>query len=126
MLVWLGQVVGVATPLFDREKTSACRSFFTRRRLAHGAKLRHPPGMTAGGNSTTQAIPRAPVGDSDVDRDEDEEQWERRVMELAKHRLESARERLERMGIIDAHGKLVSQALPPDMQPNSDTTLETG
>lgn len=82
--------------------------------------------MTAGGNSTIPAIPRAPIGDSDVDRDEDEEQWERRVMELAKHRLESARERLEKMGIIDANGELVSRAVPPDMQPNSDTTLETG
>jgi hypothetical protein len=33
---------------------------------------------------------------------------------------------LERLGIIDANGDLVSHELPPDMLPDSDTTLETG
>jgi hypothetical protein len=36
------------------------------------------------------------------------------------------RARFERLGIIDAEGKLVSNELPPDMLPDSDTTLETG
>lgn len=32
----------------------------------------------------------------------------------------------ERMGIIDADGSLVSRELPPDMLPDSDTTLDMG
>jgi hypothetical protein len=71
-------------------------------------------------------IPSAPFGDLDLDRDEDEEEWERRVMELASVRIGAARARFERMGIIDAEGKLVSTELPPDMTPDSDATLETG
>jgi hypothetical protein len=71
-------------------------------------------------------IPSAPVGDLDLDRDEDEAEWERRVMELASSRIQAARMRLERLGVIDATGKLVSSELPPDMRPESDTTLETG
>ena len=71
-------------------------------------------------------IPAAPVDDLDLDRDEDEEEWERRVMELAAARIAAARARLERLGIIDAEGKHVSTELPPDMLPDSDTTLETG
>ncbi len=71
-------------------------------------------------------IPSAPVDDLDLDRDEDEEEWERRVMELASARIAAARARLERLGIIDAQGNLVSSELPPDMRPDSDTTLETG
>ena len=71
-------------------------------------------------------IPSAPFDDLDLDREEDEEEWERRVMELASARVEAARIRLERLGIINAEGKLVSTELPPDMMPDSDTTLETG
>jgi hypothetical protein len=41
-------------------------------------------------------------------------------------RLWSARPRFERLGIVDADGTLVSSDLPPDMLPDSDTTLETG
>ena len=58
--------------------------------------------------------------------EEDEEEWERRVMELASTRVLAARARLERLGIIDATGKLVSTELPFDMMPESDATLETG
>jgi len=71
-------------------------------------------------------IPSAPIGDLDLDRVEDEEEWERRVMELASTRVLAARARLERLGIIDATGKLVSTELPLDMMPESDATLETG
>jgi hypothetical protein len=71
-------------------------------------------------------IPSVPSGDLDLDRDEDEEEWERRVMQLASARVEAARARLERLGIVDASGKVVSRELPPDMTPDSDTTLETG
>jgi hypothetical protein len=71
-------------------------------------------------------IPSAPVGDLDLDRDDDEVEWERRALELASVRIRAARARLERLGIIDANGNLVSSELPPDMRPDSDTTLETG
>ena len=72
------------------------------------------------------AIPSAPFDDLDLDRPEDEEEWERRVMALAAARIVAERARLERLGVIDANGNLVSTALPPDMLPESDTTLETG
>jgi hypothetical protein len=71
-------------------------------------------------------IPTVSVGDLDLDCDQDEEEWERRVMELATVRIQAARARLERLGIIDVDGKVVSNDLPPDMMPESDTTLETG
>jgi len=48
------------------------------------------------------------------------------VTGLAAARLAGARARLERLGIIDADGKVVSTELPPDMLPDSDATLETG
>jgi hypothetical protein len=34
--------------------------------------------------------------------------------------------RLEELGVTNAKGELVSRELPPDMLPESDTTLETG
>jgi hypothetical protein len=71
-------------------------------------------------------IPSAPFDDLDLDREEDAEEWERRVMALGAARLAAARARLERMGILDANGNLVSSEVPPDMQLESDTTLETG
>jgi len=71
-------------------------------------------------------IPSAPLSDLNPDRDEDDEEWERRVMQLATVRLQAARTRLERLGVIDAAGKLVSRELPADMMPASDATLETG
>ena len=48
------------------------------------------------------------------------------MMDLAAKRIAVARARLERLKIIDAEGNLVSNELPPDMLPDSDTTLETG
>jgi hypothetical protein len=71
-------------------------------------------------------IPSAPFDDLDLDRAEDRAVWERRVTALAAARIASARVRLERLGIIDVEGKLVSTELPPDMLPDADTTLETG
>ncbi len=70
-------------------------------------------------------IPSAPFGDLDLDRAEDEAEWERRVMALAAARIVAERERLERLGIIDADGNLTSTELPADMRPESETTLET-
>ena len=71
-------------------------------------------------------IPSAPFDDLDLDRAEDEEEWERRVMALAGAGIAAERSRLERLGIIDANGDLVSRELPPDMRADSDTTLGTG
>jgi hypothetical protein len=73
-------------------------------------------------------IPSAPFDDLDLDLDrpEDEDEWERRVMVLAAARIAAERARLERLGIIDADGELVSRELPPDMRPESDATVETG
>jgi len=71
-------------------------------------------------------IPQAGFDDLDLDDAAGEQEWERRVMELAASRIAAARERFERLGIIDADGELVSTALPPDMLPDSDTSLETG
>lgn len=94
-------------------------------RLAHSAEIGHSFVMQARANEASP-LPSAPFDDLDLDRPEDEEEWERRVMALAAARIASERARLERLGIIDANGDLVSTALPPDMLPDSDTTLETG
>jgi hypothetical protein len=72
------------------------------------------------------SIPSAPFDDLDLDNPENEAEWDRRLMALAAERITAERVRLERLGIIDAEGELVSRALPPDMLPESDTTLETG
>ncbi|MGA7118928.1 MAG: hypothetical protein WBY94_02460 [Polyangiaceae bacterium] len=76
--------------------------------------------------SEPSPIPSAPFDDLDLDCAEDEEEWERRVMALAAARITAERTRLEGLGVIDAKGELVSRELPPDMLPESDTTLETG
>lgn len=71
-------------------------------------------------------IPSAPADDLDLERNEEEEEWERRVMALAVARIQNARARMEALGVVDANGEVVPTALPPDMAPESDTTLETG
>jgi hypothetical protein len=76
--------------------------------------------------NTPSPIPSAPFDDLDLDRPEDEDEWERRVMALAAARIDAERERLEHLGIIDANGNLASHEMPPDMLPESDTTVETG
>jgi hypothetical protein len=93
--------------------------------LARRRQVGHAGNMAASMNELA-LIPSAPVDDLDPDREEDEEELERRLMALATVRIAAARARLERLGIIDAEGKLVSTELPPDMLPDSDTTLETG
>ena len=72
------------------------------------------------------SIPSAPFDDLNLDTPEDEAEWDRRLMALAAERIAAERVRLERLGIIDTDGELVSRDLPPDMLPESDTTLETG
>lgn len=71
-------------------------------------------------------IPSAAFDDLDLDRPEDEEEWERRVMAMAAARIAAERVRLERLGIINENGDLRSTVLPPDMLPDSDTSVDTG
>jgi hypothetical protein len=94
--------------------------------LAGRVRVGHPLGMSAQRAVDASPIPIAPVGDLDLDRDADEEAWERRVLELAAARICAARSRLELLGIVDEDGATVSNALPPDMASESDATLETG
>lgn len=68
----------------------------------------------------------APFDDLDLERDEDEQEWERRVMVLAATRITAARVRLQRLGIVDSNGKPLSTELPVDTLPDSDSTLEPG
>jgi len=62
------------------------------------------------------AIPSAPFDDLDLDREGDEQEWERRAMALAATRIDAARTRLQRLGVIDVDGKLLSTDLPADMR----------
>jgi hypothetical protein len=71
-------------------------------------------------------IPCAPFDDLDLEKTEDESEWDGRVMALAAARIVAERIRLERLGIIGEDGELISRDLPSDMLPESDTTLETG
>lgn len=83
--------------------------------------------MSMAAHSTDASpIPGARFDDLDLDLDEDRVEWQRRLGELATVRLTAARTRLERLGILDREGNLVSGELPPDMLPDSETTLETG
>ena len=82
--------------------------------------------MSAQRTPYVSPIPAAPVGDLDLARDQDEEQWEGRVMQLAAERIQAARARLEHLGIVKEDGTLVSNALPADMTAESEATLETG
>jgi hypothetical protein len=93
--------------------------------VAVSPPLGHPSIMDAHANDPSP-IPSAPFDDLDLDRPEDEEEWDRRVMALAAARIAAERVRLEWLGIVDANGDLVSRELPRDMLPESDTTLETG
>lgn len=71
-------------------------------------------------------IPEARVDDLDLDDETDRAEWERRLEALAGVRLGQARARLQRMGVIDEDGRLVSNTVPADMAPASDTSVETG
>ncbi len=93
--------------------------------LAVRRHVGHADSMVAHANEPAP-IPSARFDDLDLDRDEDRAEWHRRLSELATARLAAARTRLERLGIIDSDGNLLSTELPPDMLPDSDTTLETG
>ncbi len=64
-------------------------------------------------DGTKPLIPEARVDDLDLDDGRDHALWQERLDALAKARLARARERLERMGIIDGEGHLVSNEPRP-------------
>ncbi len=66
------------------------------------------------------------MDDLDLDIAADQAIWERRLAALAEVRIAAARARLERMGIIDRDGKLLSHELPADMRPDSESSVDTG
>jgi hypothetical protein len=82
--------------------------------------------MHAPTNDPASLMPSAPFDDLDLDRPEDEAEWDRRLMALAAARIAAEHARLEGLGIIDANGDLVSRELPRDMLPDSDATVDTG
>lgn len=94
--------------------------------LAVSQRVVHPFGMNARTPEPGSPIPSAPFDDLDLEKPEDESEWDRRVMALAATRIAAERVRLERLGIIGEDGELISCDLPPDMLPESDKTLETG
>ena len=108
-------------PNFSRRPVPALRLA-----LAVSPPVMHPYDMNARTPEPGSPIPSAPFDDLDLERSEDEAEWDRRVMALATTRIAAERVRLERLGIIDENGELTSRALPPDMLSESDTTLESG
>lgn len=48
------------------------------------------------------------------------------VLAGAAERVRDAVERLVRMGVTDESGKVLTSELPPDMRPDSTTTVVTG
>jgi hypothetical protein len=93
--------------------------------LAVSTRVMHPCGMNGRTPDPGSPIPSAPFDDLDLEKSEDELEWDRRVMALAAARIATERVRLERLGIIGEDGELISRDLPPDMLHESDTTLET-
>ncbi len=73
--------------------------------------------MLAHATDPASPIPSAPFDDLDLDRPEDEEEWDRRVMALAAARIAAERVRLELLGIIDAKGELVLTRVPAGRAP---------
>jgi len=83
-------------------------------------------GVMPGDASELQPIPTAPFDDLDLDREDHDEVWERRVMAVAATRIAAARARFEWLRIMGPDGRPVSTELPTDMLAGADTTLETG
>jgi hypothetical protein len=71
-------------------------------------------------------ITMARVDDLDLDDPKDAAEWDRRLAALAKERLEQARARLQKMGVIDETGAIVSDEEPAEMDPARETSVETG
>lgn len=71
-------------------------------------------------------IVEARLDDLDLDDEADRATWEDRLRALSASRLRQARARLERMGIIDSQGRIISDERPADMLASSETSVDTG
>ena len=78
--------------------------------FARSAHVGHADLVAA--SASAVPIPEARFDDLELDREEDRVEWRWRLAEWAAARLASARTRFERLGIVDAEGKLVSHELP--------------
>jgi hypothetical protein len=83
--------------------------------LAVSTRVMHPCGMNARTPDPGSPIPSAPFDDLDLEKPEDELEWDRRVMAMAAARIAAERVRLERLGIIGQDGELISRELSSDM-----------
>ena len=63
-----------------------------------------------------------PPADSD---DTAWDEWNERVRERGTHMLEKEKQRLQALGLIDEHWNALTDALPDDMRPSSETSVET-
>nr|AGC71472.1 hypothetical protein [uncultured bacterium A1Q1_fos_91] len=82
-------------------------------------------------SSSPSSIPGAHASQASIDAvstvDElSEEEQLALVLSGAGERVRAAVERLTAMGIIDENGKVLTQELPRDMRPDSQTTVVTG
>jgi hypothetical protein len=74
-----------------------------------------------------QALKTRPVTLADIDPSDREQfaAWQAQSVEEGFARVLAERDRLRRLGIIDAKGLLVSDELPADMAPNSKADVTT-
>ena len=70
-------------------------------------------------------IPHAHIDDLDLSDPADFEIWRSRMMEVARFRLDVQRARLVQAQVITPRGDACSDALPPDMRPESQTSTDT-
>ena len=110
----LGAFGSTGGPLVPRFAPPALRRLLG---LAVSPRVVHPSGMNARTPEPGPPIPCAPFDDLDLEKPEDESEWDRRVMALASARIATERVRLERLGIIGEDVQLISRDLPQDPQP---------
>ncbi|MCA9575403.1 MAG: hypothetical protein KC668_08195 [Myxococcales bacterium] len=83
--------------------------------------------MSVAPSSVRGAVASQPSSDASASGDElSEEEQLAQVLAGAEERVRAAVERLTDMGIIDQDGKVLTQELPRDMRPDSQTTVVTG
>jgi hypothetical protein len=96
------------------------------------SKANEPPKPRASTMDMTQdsedqgILPDAHFDDLDLTDPEQYKIWQERVRKMGAVRARLARKRLIEMGVIREDGSLVSNELPPDMRPESKTSVETG
>lgn len=61
----------------------------------------------------------------DLDDEDDVDGWRERMRAGAAQRVADAMARFRALGLVDADGRIVEQALPPDMHAGSKTSVAT-